>query len=190
MSWDRERQAEFDPFWENVTVTGHFYRRELKRMVLCSLGLTALLGYLVFVAKQSPLLFLVPPLVLLLAVGRMLLGGTRAFSREMASLDPFRRERLLRAFQQPHPQCRLWSGEGHLLEHCLLCRVGGRLRLIPLEKVTRTRRVEVSRSAGLVKALILWSDAGSCRLEFSGKHRAELEEVEEWISRAGGKVGE
>lgn len=166
MSWDRERQAEFDPFWENVTVTGHFYRRERKRMVLCSLGLTALLGYLVFVAKQSPLLFL----VLLLAVGRMLLGGTRAFSREMASLDPFRRERLLRAFQQPHPQCRL--------------------RLIPLEKVTRTRRVEVSRSAGLVKALILWSDAGSCRLEFSGKHRAELEEVEEWISRAGGKVGE
>lgn len=50
-------------------------------MVLCSLGLTALLGYLVFVAKQRPLLFLVPPLVLLLAVGRMLLGGTRAFSR-------------------------------------------------------------------------------------------------------------
>ena len=91
MSWDRERQAEFDPFWENVTVTGHFYRRERKRMVLCSLGLTALLGYLVFVAKQSPLLFLVPPLVLLLAVGRMLLGGTWAFSREMASLDPFRR---------------------------------------------------------------------------------------------------
>ena len=71
MSWDRERQTEFDPFWENVTVTGHFYRRELKRMVLCSLGLTVLLGYLVFVAKQSPLLFLVPPLVLLLAVGRM-----------------------------------------------------------------------------------------------------------------------
>ena len=67
---------------------------------------------------------------------------------------------------------------------------GGRLRLIPLEKVTRTRRVEVSRSAGLVKALILWTDAGSCRLEFSGKHRAGLEEVEEWISRAGGKVGE
>ena len=77
-----------------------------------------------------------------------------------------------------------------MLENCLLCRVGGRLRLIPLEKATRTRRVEVSRSAGLVKARILWSDAGSCRLEFSGKHRAELEEVEEWISRAGGKVGE
>ena len=52
----------------------------------------------------------------------MVLGGPRAFSREMAALDPFRRERLLRAFQQPHPQCRLWSGEGHLLENCLLCR--------------------------------------------------------------------
>lgn len=111
MSWDRERQAEFDPFWENVTVTGHFYRRERKRMVLCSLGLTALLGYLVFVAKQSPLLFLVPPLVLL-AVGRMLLGGTRAFSREMASLDPFRRSVCSVLFSSPIPNAGCGAEKG------------------------------------------------------------------------------
>ena len=112
MSWDRERQAEFDPFWKNVTVTGHFYRRERKRMVLCSLGLTALLGYLVFVAKQSPLLFLVPPLVLLLAVGRMLLGGTRAFSREMASLDPFRRSVCSVLFSSPIPNAGCGAEKG------------------------------------------------------------------------------
>lgn len=190
MRWEGDRQAEGDPFWEKITITGHFYRRERKRMVLCGLGLTAMLAYLVFAAGQSPLLFLVPPAVILLAIGRMVLGGTRKFSREMASLDPFRRERLLRAFQQPHPQCRLWSGEGHLLENCLLCRSGGQLRLIPLEKVRRTRRVEVSRSAGMVKALLLWTETDRCRLEFAGKHREEREQVEEWIARAGGTVGE
>ena len=80
--------------------------------VLCSLGLTALLGYLVFVAKQRPLLFLVPPLVLLLAVGRMLLGGTRAFSREMASLDPFRRSVCSVLFSSPIPNAGCGAEKG------------------------------------------------------------------------------
>lgn len=87
-------------------------------------------------------------------------------------------------FQEPHPVYRLFTGEVHLLSDFLLCRSGGRLFVIPMEEISKMRKIQYSGSYGLTRNLIIQTDtAKRYQLEFAGKHKKELEQVVQWVQR-------
>lgn len=178
--------------WDNpmqLSIVGAFLRGELKRVILCFSGLMLCMAYLVFVAQLSPVLFLIPVGVLLLTLLAMLTIDRWQFSHSLEHFDMFRQEQMEQEFRQPHPVYRLFTGEVHLLSDCLICRSGGRLFAVPIEEISRMRKIQYSNTYGLTCSLMIKTDTDKTyQIEFVGKHKKELEKVVQWVEQKNSMV--
>lgn len=117
-----------------------FMRREMRRLALCAAGFAACLAVLWRCAPDSasrwPMLALGAAAVLLLAVMRFA-ARLRAATSGLAVFDA---DDLEREYAAPHPVCRVWQGELHLMPDILVCRSRGRLLLLPVHEIERVER--------------------------------------------------
>lgn len=163
-------------------ICSDLHLRELRRLLL-SCGLLLLpLGYLVLAAGLPIYLLLLSPGLFLIALCLHFTVWSRDLQRVFSALPELRQEHIQMAFQRPHPVCKLFLGEVQLLPDCLICHQGGRLSLIPLERVVRAEVTRPGKTYGLTNVLILQMDTGrKYQLEFSGRHKKELPAVLAWV---------
>lgn len=180
---EREVKETQDIWTKNYSISHMFYWGEIKRILKCFIGIVLCISYLVFVAKQSMMYFLIPLGVFLLALLAMGLIGTRKFRKTFEEFSDFRKEKIEMDFRQPHPVHSLFTGEAHLLPDCMICRSGGRLFLILTEEIVKVRNMQYSKSYGLARSLLIWTDTNQkYQIEFAGKHKKEIKEVIAWIT--------
>ena len=114
-----------------------FLRGELRRLALCAAGfglcLLVLLRCWSGGKERLPLLLAGIGAVLGLAALRAA-AQAHAGQRELNDGDILLLER---EYAAPHPVCRVWQGEIHLLPGILVCRSGGRLLFLPVDRIER-----------------------------------------------------
>ena len=66
-------------------------------------------------------------------------GGPAGLSAALSAWEAGVTDILLleREYAAPHPVCRVWQGEIHLLPGILVCRSGGRLLFLPVDRIER-----------------------------------------------------
>ena len=119
------------------TIRRDFLRGELGRLARCAAGFAVCLLVLWYCWPQGR-----DPLPLLLAgvAGVLALAALRAAvqagiaARDLNDGDLLQ---LSREYAAPHPVCRVWQGEIHLLPGILVCRSGGRLLFLPVDRIER-----------------------------------------------------
>lgn len=174
---------------KNRSIAEMFYQGEIKRILKCVVLIALAIAYLVFVAEQPKILFLIPLVIFLLALLVMVLIGPGKFRRVFDRLSDFRKEKIEWDFQQPHEVYKLFMGEAHLLPDCIVCRSGGRLFLILTEEIVKVRNMRYSKSYGLARSLLIWTDTNQkYQIEFAGKHQKEIGKVIAWIQQKNPQV--
>ncbi len=117
------------------TIRRDFLRGELGRLARCAAGFAVCLLVLWYCWPQGR-----DPLPLLLAgvAGVLALAALRAAvqagiaARDLNDGDLLR---LSREYAAPHPVCRVWQGEVHLLPGIFVCRSRGRLLFLPVDRI-------------------------------------------------------
>mgnify|MGYP006957493881 CR=1 FL=1 len=114
-----------------------FLRGELRRLALCAAGFVLCLLVLLRCwsggKERLPLLLAGIGAVLGLAALRAA-AQAHAGQRELNDGDILLLER---EYAAPHPVYRVWQGEIHLLPGILVCRSGGRLLFLPVDRSER-----------------------------------------------------
>ena len=166
----------------SADIIREFFIREFVRLLLSSVILMLLLGYLVWIGGLPKIVLCFPGALWLLMLCRMTTMGTRNFRREFDALPEQRREHIQIDFQKPHPIYKLFFGEVHLLPDCLICRQRGQLCLLPLEQITTLRSIQYSKTYGLSKSLMIQMNTGrKYQLEFTTSRQKEIPLVISWI---------
>ncbi len=163
-------------------ILSDFYFREFRRLLGSCLCLLLLLGYLVAIGGLPTIVLAAPPALWIMMLMVAFTVGTRSFHQTWDTLPLQRQEQIQLEFQQPHPICKLFMGEVHLLSHCLICRHGGRLSLILVDEIVSVRSLRYGKTYGMAKSLILQTTSGkNFQLEFWAGGQVELPKVESWI---------
>ena len=113
-----------------------FLRGELRRLALCAAGFGLCLLVLLRCWSGGK-----ERLPLLAGIGAVLgLAALRAAAQAHAGQRELNDGDILlleREYAAPHPVCRVWQGEIHLLPGILVCRSGGRLLFLPVDRIER-----------------------------------------------------
>ena len=174
-----------ETIWTNekkTSIAGMFYQKEGKRILKLCLLMTVCMCYLVFYGDLSPYFFLLPVLLFFQAALLIPIKGIRKFDAVFHRLSPYDQEQVEAEFQSPHPYCKLYMGEVHLLSNWLLCRHGGRLSLIPIDQIQYLKTANYSKTYGLAKSLIIGTNQNErYQLEFFAGHQKDLPSVVSYI---------
>lgn len=143
---------------------------------------TALLAYIIFYIRISPLAFLLVPAIILIFVIRLLGQTSSAFNNINKQYSESWAQQVEREYSEAHPVYKVAYGEIHLMKTCVICRNKRKLMFIPLEQIIkieeRVRLVGVKR----VPLLKLTMDAGkNLEIDFSARHCIDGENVVLWF---------
>lgn len=177
--------------WTNskqYTIIQKFYRSEIKRFLLCGLGLLVSIAYLVFYAQLPLYCFFLPVVVFLAALIAMFIR-TRKFRYMFGHLGDFQKERLLEEFQNPHEVLKLFNGELHLLPGYLVGRSGGRLFLIPTETIEKAHKISSVKYSATLSRWILYTDTHhKYVVEFIGKQQKGIGLFLDWLRQENNRI--
>lgn len=165
-----------------------FLRGELRRLVLCAGGFAAcLLVLLRFWPRGRALLPLlaagIAAVLALAALRAAVRAGTG--TRDLNDGDVCLLER---EYAAPHPVCRVWQGEIHLLPSIIVCRSRGRLLFLPVDRIERAE--ERFERVGLRKvplAKFVMDTGKTVSIGFSPRHPEDSGPVFAWLA---GRTGQ
>lgn len=169
-------------------IKGDFLRREMGRLALCAAGFAICLLVLLRCWPQGrdmlPLLLAGIAAVLGLAALRPAVQmhiSTRSLNDGDICL-------LEREYAAPHPVCRVWQGEIHLLPSIIVCRSRGRLLLLPVDRIERVEerfdRVGLRR---VPLAKFVMDTGQTVFIGFSPRHPEDSGPVFAWLAGRSGQ---
>ena len=165
-----------------------FIIKEVRSLALYMVLFTALLAYIIFYIRISPLAFLIVPAIILIFMIRLLGQASSAFNNISGQHSESWAQQVEREYNAAHPIYKVAYGEVHLLKTCVICRNKRKLIFIPPEQIIkieeRVRLVGVKR----IPLLRFSMDNGKdLELDFSVKRPEDGEEVILWFIK---KLGE
>lgn len=165
------------------TIRRDFLRGELGRLARCAAGFAVCLLVLWYCWPQGrdslPLLLAGIAGVLALAALRAAVQ-VRIGARDLNDGDLLRLER---EYAAPHPVCRVWQGEVHLLPGILVCRSRGRLLFLPVDRIERAeKRFDRIGLLRLPFVKLVMDTGRTVSIGFSPRHPADGRAVLAWLA--------